>query len=502
MQTAHQFYPTPDELADEMLAECVDLFAGDGTLRVLEPSAGTGSLLQAVRRLAKSTNTPRKTLAITAVEMDRHLSLASAPFADRMIHSDLVVMNPPFSHGAQHVLRAYEMLRPGGYLVALLNAETIMNAYTDTRRKLEELVGQNGSVEILAGAFTDAPRKTDVDTALVRIKKPAKKTEGFFDGVGKEGESQGFSSGGPASQELATPDMIGNLVEDYNRTIHALRGLVSAGEKYKRYRARATGRSMGESEYRQFGKIHDHASMEGLLAELTKEAWDNVLAKTEIKERLSTSAQADFEKRFQGQQTMPFTEENVYAMLEGMVQNFEAIKAQSVLDAFDYVVKYSPKNVDKKFAWKTNSAFRMGYRIIMPSPVEVDRFGYWCSAYRYHRREQMMDLDRALCFLTGKNITELSDRSNDRTAAGVIEYAVSKLGRSEYGMVDQKPESEFFRIKFYQKGSAHLTFKDRKLCDRLNQFVAKERGWLHTEEPDREPTKKQRTKNRTTSVSA
>jgi hypothetical protein len=58
----------------------------------------------------------------------------------------------------------------------------------------------------------------------------------------------------------------------------------------------------------------------------------------------------------------------------------------------------------------------------------------------------------------------------------LVEYAKG-LEMYESGG-DSKCESEFFSLRFFKKGTLHLTFKDEQLWQRFNQFVARERGWL------------------------
>ena len=45
-------------------------------------------------------------------------------------------MNPPFSNGDKHLLKALQMQEKGGNIVCLLNAETLRNPYTESRKEL------------------------------------------------------------------------------------------------------------------------------------------------------------------------------------------------------------------------------------------------------------------------------------------------------------------------------------------------------------------------------
>lgn len=45
-------------------------------------------------------------------------------------------MNPPFSNGEQHLLKALELQKSGGHIICLLNAETLNNPFTLARKEL------------------------------------------------------------------------------------------------------------------------------------------------------------------------------------------------------------------------------------------------------------------------------------------------------------------------------------------------------------------------------
>jgi len=79
-------------------------------------------------------------------------------------------MNPPFSNGAAHLLKALDLQKNGGAIACVLNAETIRNPYTNERKvlckKLEEL---NASIEYMQGAFISSEHPTGVEIAIIKV---------------------------------------------------------------------------------------------------------------------------------------------------------------------------------------------------------------------------------------------------------------------------------------------------------------------------------------------
>ncbi len=181
------FYPTPETIANKML-EGID-FTFIQT--VLEPSAGKGDLIAAVQAKNDSNKYSynHHSIDIDAVEIDPNLRALLKGNEIRVVHDnfltmhtskhyDLIVMNPPFSEGDKHLLKALEMQQNGGRVVCLLNAETIRNPYSNTRKDLvRKLKEYDASIEYVQNAFRDAERKTDVEVAIVKVKIPEKKPE-------------------------------------------------------------------------------------------------------------------------------------------------------------------------------------------------------------------------------------------------------------------------------------------------------------------------------------
>lgn len=164
--TAPQLFPTPPDLCARMV-ELADIQPG---MTVLEPSAGTGNILQSIMNDDKAG-------AVVAVEINRVLSdrlaeeypLSNVQCADFLQFSrgnypvDRVIMNPPFENGAdiKHIKHALTMLKPGGRLVAICaggpRQEATLKPLADTWKRLPE------------GTFKN--QGTNVSTILLTITK-------------------------------------------------------------------------------------------------------------------------------------------------------------------------------------------------------------------------------------------------------------------------------------------------------------------------------------------
>ncbi len=166
------FFPTPKELANRVAIEA-DIKPG---MTVLEPSAGTGRLVDAAKAAGGD---------VTALEhnytLQEHLKQKGHALGqgDALSHSgkyDRVVMNPPFEDGQDmdHVRHAFEEnLKPGGKLVAIMSEGSFFRSDKKATAFRQWLEANGGTSEKLpSGTFNESG--TGVATRLVTVEKAAK----------------------------------------------------------------------------------------------------------------------------------------------------------------------------------------------------------------------------------------------------------------------------------------------------------------------------------------
>jgi hypothetical protein len=169
------FFPTPRPVIDRML-EAADIRPG---MSVLEPSAGKGDIADAVREASPEA-------AVSAVEPVGDLreileakghQVVDSDFLGHAGQYDRIVMNPPFENGqdADHVRHAYDQLKPGGKLVAVMSEGPFFRQDRKAAGFRDWLSSVGGESEQMQGAFAgrDAFRQTGVNSRLVVIAKPA-----------------------------------------------------------------------------------------------------------------------------------------------------------------------------------------------------------------------------------------------------------------------------------------------------------------------------------------
>ncbi|GAA5501086.1 hypothetical protein Dxin01_00817 [Deinococcus xinjiangensis] len=170
------YWPTPPALATA-LASAADLRAG---LKVLEPQAGKGDLVDALLALEPD-------LHIEVCERNERLRELLIAKGYPLIGDDSmklrgawdrIVMNPPFEHFADiaHVRHAYDLLAPGGVLVAVMSESAFFRSERVPSAFREWLSCAGGQVTKNApDAFkvSSTGRSTNVATRTVKLVKVA-----------------------------------------------------------------------------------------------------------------------------------------------------------------------------------------------------------------------------------------------------------------------------------------------------------------------------------------
>lgn len=146
-------------------------------MSVLEPSAGKGDILDAVKERhpdAQTKGIEYQPALRDVIQTKGHKLADENDFLSHAGQYDRIVMNPPFENrqDVQHVQHAYQQLKPGGRLVAVMSS----GPFHGSQKRDEEFRNWLNSVgaEIVdnpEGSFagSDAFRKTGVNTKMVVI---------------------------------------------------------------------------------------------------------------------------------------------------------------------------------------------------------------------------------------------------------------------------------------------------------------------------------------------
>lgn len=474
-----QNYPTPEKLGRKAWGK----FQNREFIRVLEPSAGKATLA----KMRPKHNNKHYAPPVDCIEIDieQHPILRENGFkvvgVDFMafegtgsIYSH-IIMNPPFANGVHHVLKAWDIMYDGE-IVAIINAETIRNPLSKERMHLKNLIEQHGSVEFIQDAFSDsdAERKTNVEVALVYLRKESNFDEDIYSSIMKDLKKDS-STGETLAEEFEENNQISlpgqyvkNTVLAFNAAVQAGRESVFTNARYN-YHAMLLGDAFKNGADISVGDYSLSAvqkELQKMYDDLKHRAWSGILRSTEVNSRLSSKAQKRLESDFSVIKDLEFTVANIYSFLHGLTLNQGQIQADMACDVFDLILTYHSENQVFYKGWKSNDKHRTcGMRLkttrfILPNNSTI------FTSLSWEAERRLMDIDKIFAMLDGKQSPETS-------LCWVFDKHIDRLKQGE------RLSTSYFDVRYYPgAGTIHFFPRDKKLMDRLNLLVGRRRKWL------------------------
>ena len=173
------YFPTSMGWLQSKMIEAADIQEED---IILEPSAGTGHLAQAIRAAY-----PDNELRVIEIVPDFQqilqmlgFNLVGHDFLQYAEQVDVVLQNPPFGkfEDIDHVYHAWLYLKPGGRLVSIMSAGVFFNQQKKATEFRRWFSANGGHMEKLReGAFKESERSTGVATVMIVMRKPQEATE-------------------------------------------------------------------------------------------------------------------------------------------------------------------------------------------------------------------------------------------------------------------------------------------------------------------------------------
>jgi len=492
-----QFYPTPANLAGDMVRKI------EGYPRsVLDPSAGKGDLLDRLNETFKYKSYHMR-LNCFAIEKDNNLRaiLQGKKYpvidADFLAWSgpdkfDCIIMNPPFSTGDRHLLKAIDVMY-SGQIICLLNAETLRNPYTNTRKELARQLDELGAeVEYREKQFLGADRKTAVDIALVKIKIERHVEDDLFTGTtGTIGtckehvKDKHEVSNGKTIEELAAQyreivELSTNTIIGYFRNYNKVGRYITLNQEPRSTWSSESGKELTD-------KVQE--TVNSTVRSIRVDFWRRTLDLPEVKDRLTEKRREEFEAKLKDNESMDFTESNIRQFLLNLIDGYHVTLQEGVDEVFErltirnsYHEELRTQNIHYFNGWKTNNAYRVGERVIIPVYGSYGGpFTSWGSwDLNWKAKQSLNDIDLVMSYFNG-------GRQYKRLTVAIEE--AFKQG-------EQSGKSTFFKFKCHKKGTIHLTFLDKNILRRFNVAACMGKGWLpgdYGKKPFRDMSKNEKT---------
>ena len=480
------FYPTPVEVIEQMMM-------GEDIIgkTILEPSAGSGNIVDWLKNNGAG--------EVIACEIDptlRKLLDGKCPLIgddflkvtrEQISHVQYIVMNPPYSHGAEHILHAFEIAPAGCTIISLVNDSNLHSSFYDhniNKERLRETIALYGQSEYLGSVFDTAERRTNVSVSLIKLYK-----EG-------EGENEFANYFFSAIDEDTTNFNQTEGIMKYNLVRDLVNRYVSACKLFDETLAAANkindiARWPEDSDYDYipiaFGTIKKSSSSGGSATRVThqeykkalqKYYWRIIFNKLNMEKYATEKLRQQINRFIEQQVNVPFTMGNIYRVIDMVIQTNGQRMLSTLEEAFDLICSFSAENSSAGEKWKTNVNYMVNRRFIIPNMADGYEWHYtgssmWSMAKKrvgrplFHLEwgnydvKRIMDVCKALCYITGRDYASMPSILNHSD-------------KEEWG---QWFDWGFFRCRGYKKGTMHFEFLDEDVWFKFNYEVAKLKGW-------------------------
>ena len=374
-----------------------------------------------------------------------------------------IVMNPPFSAGAAHLLKALDVMQDGGKIRCLLNAETLRNPCTNERKelaaKLEEL---HATVKYIPDAFKNARRAARVEVALVSVDIPDREPVSRIR-LDLKNETAERLKENPEFAALVSSDPITAAIERYNAAAEGVRRIYAEYDGIKSLFSSA-GAGKKENPVMAFTKSYNDA-----IRELRGMYWKQLFEMPQLFDAMTYEMQQDYQKRIKELEGYDFSAYNILTVREEISRNLLSSIDHEIIKLFDdwtnlhYNDEYS-KNVHYYNGWCTNSAYKINRKVIFRCNAFDTYDGRFCP--RYNATGHVAQIERVLHFLD----TNGKPYNGDELRA--VLDAAEKSGQT------QKIQLHYFTATFYKKGTCHIEFTNTDVLKSFNLYAGQRKGWL------------------------
>lgn len=479
------YFPTPSHLIEKMIGKLGRNWKSE-IKDVLEPSCGSGALVEGMKEYYMKgreingfwySGSSKCDIKFDAVEIEddlvailRNKGINVAYHGDFMDYQpqkyyDLIWCNLPFSVCCKHLIKCIEIQeRIGGKIVAITSASILENAYSKDREYLSKLLDTyNADIEYFEEAFMtdDTERKTSVKVALIYIDIPMKNKESMFEREFKRDFPQiDFKE---INSVAIKRNKLEQLVFEYDLVVNSVTKLF---EEEMRINSLLKGFSLDSGIKICNGLTHpEKMSINDFIEETNIKFWNRFIEETEFETILPSQLKDNFRSNMQRQRNIAFNLDNLHFFYKELMMAIPDSYEKAVAEIFDSVTikwNYTDSEWCKTTwgydGWKTNDAFAIKKKVIMPCYLSKPN-SLACSI-----PNELKDLNIIFNNIAGvKNKDDF--RHNSDTYNGIKHCR-------------KKHETEHFFLSSYKKGTLHVEFKNKKHLAMFNYMAGLGKSWL------------------------
>ena len=479
---SEDYYPTPEKLLNEIT--CGIDWQTVGT--ILEPSAGRGNICEYVKKKNDAAY-PRnayykREVDLDCVEIEPELRAILKEKGFRVIHDnfltlhtykhyDLIIMNPPFSAGAKHLLKAIEVQSlTGGAIICLLNAETLRNPYSNERKDvIQKLKSYGAEIKYYEQAFVGAEKSTDVEVACVKVILPEPERQSTIFETLREKAYEEYEKKAEVN-ELAESDLVSAFTAQYDREVEWGLKLYSEYLELQEKSLDKTSPIAMSLPKSEFDRNAEKFSVNGYVCAVRRKYWSKLFKNEIFMGHLTSNLQTEYLSQVDKFTNYDFSYWNIKTIQEEMARSLVKGVEDCIINLFDELsARHSwdddlKNNVHYYNGWKSNSCWKINRRVILPLSAYEKYTGgkYYIELWKVNSK--LSDIEKVLNYLDNGETGEVNLHEQLDVAARTGDLQNIRL--------------KYFTVTFYRKGTCHITFTNERLLKKLNIFGSQKKGWL------------------------
>lgn len=269
----------------------------------------------------------------------------------------------------------------------------------------------------------------------------------------------------PAAAEAAATRMAGEYAAGIAAMRHHLDGLHAATERIQAAFARADCDNRGSFNRFELTIGYDHHRVyrrgddgrdpyEGIFTAFKRNAWRMLVDHLGIKNLMSVAKRDEYEKQLESGDLPDITPAAILDVILGLADRARDFATDAAKEVFEIL---RPATGHWGAQYKTNDAFRVGRRVILPWMVEQGYGGGFRP--NYSQEKKLIAVDGVFHLLDGKGPIR------DRRAPLLQAINDCRNGRGE---------TEYFRFRCFKNRNLHLEMKRLDLVKQLNGLAAGE----------------------------
>jgi hypothetical protein len=353
----------------------------------------------------------------------------------------------------------------------LLNAETLKNPYSNSRKELiNQLEKYNANIEYIENAFLDAERKTNVEIALIYIDIPKIEYNSVILDELRQEETY-KTNNQYNSDKLINSDFIKGIVEQYNYEVKAGLKLIDEYNSLIPYMLRTfKGENNPVLKLQLDYEDKDGSSLENAyIKQIRSKYWSALFNNDQFMGLFTSNLKQKYMQHVEELKDYDFSLYNIYSLRiqlnKEMIQGVE----DTILNLFEefshkHYYDETSKNIHLYNGWKTNKAYKINKKVIIP----LNGFNGWFERhYRptdYTVLDKLKDIEKVFNYLDNGQTEEID--------------ITETLKISEHYQETRKIDLKYFYITFFKKGTCHIEFKNEELLHKFNLFGSQRKNWL------------------------